>query len=273
MNDEAIGSRTFMAVTLAALCLAGVTVTSAAQAQDGVGDGTELASVRYRVSYGIVPVGTMDTTFRVGADGYTIDASFGTGGLVELIRSTEGTASASGTLVDGTVPEAFSIAYTYGDRSRAREIAFEDGTVEEATLTPPPRADDDRTPPTPDELRGAIDPASALIVRAASGTEACRRTLRVFDGRALVELAMKPSRTKPFRAGDWRGEVQVCDVVATPIAGTRESSEREIEAVRGATLALAPTPGGDTWIAVELRVPSSVGMISTRAISLDFTSD
>lgn len=240
-------------------------MASAAGAQDA-----SETSARYRVSYGIVPVGTMDATFRVDADGYAVDASFGTGGLVELVRSTEGTASASGSFEGG--PEAFSLRYSYGDRSREREIAFRGAEVADVTLTPPPRQDDDRTPPTPAELEGAVDPASALLVRAASGAEACRRTVRVFDGRTLVELALSASRTKPFRAGDWRGDVQVCDVTARPVAGAGESASREVNAVKGATLAFAPVPGGDVWIAVELRVPSSVGMVSARAVSLDFAS-
>lgn len=266
MNDHTRTTRAALtagAIRRSGLALAvALGTASAAHAED--------ASVRYRVSYGIVPVGTMDATYRIGADDYAIDASFGTGGLVELVRSTEGTASASGSFEGG--PEAFSIAYSYGDRSREREIAFRDGEVADVTLTPPPREDDDRTPPTPAELEGAVDPASALVVRAASGTEACGRTLRVFDGRTLVELALSSSRTKPFRAGSWRGDVQVCDVVATPVAGASDSASSEVEAVQGATLAFAPVPGRDAWIAVELRVPSSVGMVSARAVSLDFAS-
>ena len=226
--------------------------------------------IRYQVSYGALPVGHMDARFMLAGNGYEVDATFGSGGLVRLIRTTTGRVRSSGTLDGTTVPEAFDLAYSYGDRSRERTIEFEGGTVGTVTIEPKPRADSERTPPTEAQLKGAVDPASGLVVLAPADGEPCGRTVKVFDGRVLLELTLGASRSKPFRAGDWRGEVRICDLKARPIAGTRRSSREEIEAVRGATIALAPVPGRDAWIAVELRVPASVGMVSARAVELSF---
>ena len=113
---------------LATLALALSLPATAARAEQAT------AEVRYRVAYGAIPIGTMDTRFTLDGDDYAIDADFGTGGLVQLIRSTKGEASASGNLTEG--PDAFSLSYTYGDRSRSRAIAFEEGRVGEVEIVP-----------------------------------------------------------------------------------------------------------------------------------------
>ena len=254
-----------MAIGIAAIATVPATARAAGEGE---------VTARYRVAYGALPVGHLDAAIALGAGGdYAIEATFGTGGLVRLIRQTEGRVGATGALAGAPVPGAFDLAYSYGDRDRARSIRFDGGAVGAVEIVPPPRADDERTEPTAAELAGAIDPASALIVPAAPDEDPCRRTLRVFDGRTLVELALAPSRTKPYRADGWSGEVTVCDIAAKPIAGARRSTREEIEAVRGAEVALAPVPGRDAWIAVELRVPSSAGMVSARAVKLRFAGD
>ena len=273
MTDRTPFSPVRMAACLALAAVMGVAsygigTVPPARAQTGE---AATAQVRYRVSYGAVPLGSMDMRVRIGPDDrYDLEATFGTGGLVRLIRSTKGSVEASGTLGTTVVPASFSLAYDYGDRSRARAIAFENGEVRDVRIEPPPRADDERTPPAAAQLAGAIDPAGALLVPTPGGSDPCRRSVRVFDGRALIEVALSPSRNKPFRAGGWRGEVRVCDVAAVPVAGMRDTSREEIAAVRGASLALVPVPGAEVWIAAELRVPSSVGMVSVRAVDLSF---
>lgn len=262
---RAIGALRLAITLIAAGGLASVAVASLARAQE-----TPDARLRYRIAYGAVPVGHLDATFRVDAEGaYAVDASFGTGGLVRLIRQTEGTATARGTLHEGaSVPRAFTLAYSYGDRERTRTIGFEGGDATEVEIVP--ARDGDRRAPTPEQLQEVVDPASALLVPVSDGRAPCDRTLRVFDGRLRLDLALTPSRSKPYRADGWAGEVEVCDIVATPVAGGRASAVREIEAVEGATVALAPLPGREAWIAVELRVPTSVGMVSARAVEIDF---
>lgn len=225
------------------------------------------ASARYRVSYGSLPVGHADLNLRIADDGYEIGTAFSSGGVATILRTTEGGANARGTLgASGPSPAAFSLAYRSGDRERRRDVAFAGGGVSAANVQPPREVPN---PASAAQLVGAIDPASALVVRAPNGAAVCSRTLPLFDGRARLDLSLSSSRTKQFRADGWRGEVRVCDMRIMPVAGIRTKSLRTIEGIRDASVSFAPLPNSDAWLAVEMEVPTSFGTVSAKATRLD----
>ena len=109
-------------------------------------------------------------------------------------------------------------------------------------------------------------------MRAADSAAVCNRTIPLFDGKARLDLVLSPRRTKSFRTKGWRGEVRVCAVSLKPLAGVKPKSKREMDRIKGATVAFAPVPGTDAWMAVELTVPSSIGTVSAKATRLSFGS-
>ena len=254
----------------AATALLGIAIALPITAPAADAAGSAAASARYRISYGNIPVGHADTSVRVEANGgYGIGTTFSSGGIAKLLKTTEGRADARGSL-GGTAPtpDAFSLAYRQGDRQRSRDIAFSGGGVASVNVQP---AKPIPNPATAAQLARAIDPASALLVRAPDdGAAVCNRTVPVFDGRARLDLRMAYRTTAKFRAKGWRGKVHVCSIAMTPIAGVKPKSERAMREMRGASVAFAQLPGTDAWLAVELTVPASIGTVTARATRLDF---
>lgn len=261
---RAIGP-TAMAAAMLASAVALTAPVPSAEASAG-----SLATARYRVTYGDVPIGHVEAAVRVDpAGGYGIVSNFSSGGVARLMRETVGEVRATGSLgATAPAPSSFNLAYSQGEKHRQRALGFAGGGVSSVDVRPVKPVPN---PATAAQLHGAIDPASALLVRAPdNGAAVCNRTLPIFDGTVRLDVTMAHRTTKRFRAKGWRGNVHECAAVLNPVAGAKPKSERTMRELRGTTVSFAPIPGTDAWMAVEVTVPSSYGTVRAKATRVGF---
>ena len=240
----------------------------------GIGSAGAAASrdvdVRYRVSYGALPMGRVDANVRIDPGAYAMSARFKSGGLAKLMKKTEGNASASGAIGKaGPVPKSFKIGYRSGKKKRSRAVSFAGGAVKAASESPKRKPPKNWVPALPEHLKNAIDPASAFLVSAPGGNP-CASKARLFDGRTRIDTTMRSLGEHRFRAKGYRGTAHKCAVSVAPVAGYKpgKSAER-MRSLKGMTASFVPVPGTDLHMLVALEVPTPIGKFTAKATRLD----
>ena len=221
----------------------------------------------YRVAYGSVGVGRLDTRTRIEGDRYALDGAFSSGGVARLFSRTEGTAESEGRIAsDGLRPDSFALAYASGKKRRARRIDFDGGKVSAVRFDPPEdELPEDWVPVRAEQLVRVLDPAGGLLV--GGGGSACSRTLRAYDGEMRLDVRLTPARGRAFKVEGFEGRAEVCRLAFEPVAGYREgkSTARKMRAVRGAEAAFVRVPGTEAHQLVSLSVPTRYGKVTARA--------
>ena len=265
------GARTLVGgVRLAIAAVAAVGLLAIGVGAAGAKASTRDVDVRYRVSYGALPMGQLSANVSLAPSSYALKARFESGGLAKLMRSTKGTATASGALGKaGPQPKSFKLGYTSGKKKRARTIAFKGDTVAKAVESPKRKTPKKGWVPTkPAHLKGAVDPASAFLVQAANGNP-CGAKLKVFDGRTRVDASMKSMGEVRFKAKGFKGKARKCAVSVAPVAGYRKSEAKRVGKLKGMTASFVPVPGTDLHVLVALEVPTPIGKFTAKATKLD----
>ena len=227
--------------------------------------------VRYRVSYGVLPMGRVDANVTLDPKSYALSARFKSGGVAKLMKKTEGKASATGTLgKSGPVPKSFKLGYKSGKKKRSRAVAFKGGAVAKASESPKRKTPKTGWVPTsPADLQNAIDPASAFLVSAPKGNP-CASKLKVFDGRTRIDAAMRSLGTVKFRAKGFRGKAHKCAISIAPVAGYKKGKSAErMRALKGMTVSFIPVPGTKLHMLVAAEVPTSIGKFTAKATKVD----
>ena len=124
----------------------------------------------------------------------------------------------------GPVPTGYRMTVTGMSEPLVIDTAFDDAGPRVWSITPPPDAAylEERVPLTKADLAGAIDPLSAMFIRAATAAEACDRTLPAFTGGTRLDLVLKPGAQE---GGSTEDGVHICEVSYRPVSGHRPDSE------------------------------------------------
>ncbi|HVK90599.1 MAG TPA: DUF3108 domain-containing protein [Mycoplana sp.] len=229
------------------------------------------AEVRHLTDYSIrlsgFPVAT--ASFRSQFDGsrYSISGRMDSSGLAEILASTHGTTSVSGTVSGGKLQAArYSMSYRSGKKARAIDVTFRNGNVVSASLRPDRRRRPDNwVPVRAGDMRAVIDPISGLIIPASSNV--CSKTLPIFDGESRMDIRLVDKGSRPFSTNGFEGEVKVCGVRFVPRAGYRKG-RRDVEYLRSLTtmeIWFAKAQSVDMYAPVYVRIPTKLGPVTVSA--------
>lgn len=245
---------------LAAMSL--VTVpTNAARPADIVHD------TDYTISLAGLPIAKASFRTKLDDRRYTISGTLSSAGLADILSSTSGRTEVSGMIEsDKLVATDYSVSYQTGKKKRAIDVAFDNGNVTSATLTPqrkkPPK---NWVPVTKEDMRGVVDPLSGLIFPA--GAKVCPKTLPVFDGESRMDLKLSAKGTKPFKTEGFSGDVIVCGIQFVPKSGYRKGREdvdylRKLDSME---IWFAKSDTVQVYAPVYVRIPTKYGPVTVWA--------
>jgi hypothetical protein len=220
----------------------------------------------YRISFIGLPVARADFTAKVDGDNFTVDGQLSSAGVANIMSRTEGQTSVSGVRRgDQLQASTYLMSYTSGRKSSRTEVAFRDGSVVSAELTPEKkRTRPDWIPIADGDMRSVLDPVSGLM--APGGAKVCDRTLPIFDGETRFDVHLSQAGTQPFSTEGFAGEAIVCTARAEPKSGYH-SEHSSTEALRETNVEVwfAKNDAADLYAPVYARVPTRMGAVTITA--------
>lgn len=212
---------------LAAVALAATLYGTAAQAQ---APRTNTAPQQSRVivlEYEVQIIGlrtlTVDTVTRIDGSRYHLDMSVHNEGVLRALTAAFASRNqATGTLnPNGVVPATGYTGIAVGrDFKRTWAVRYlPDGSLDEThtNLDQP-----ENFKPTAAQKKGAVDPATGLIVAAFTPGGPCNRTIKMFDSKRRFDLVAGPASKQVLPDGFtplFSGETNTCEMRMVKIAG------------------------------------------------------
>ncbi len=241
---------------------------------------------RYTIAVAGISVGQAVWKVDVGQDRYTISANGGASGLLKVLVSGQGEATAQGLIQNGIpVPVSYLSKMTSDDEASDVKVTFEDRNVKDLVVAaPPPQLD--RVPVTDAHRKGVMDPLTALVIPMGGSSDVislgeqlsdavCKQALPIFDGRRRFDLRLaykRVDRVKTERG--YQGPVVVCTMTFHPIAGHRPSSTltKYLSEGRDMELWLAPIAGTHLAAPYKLTIANMIGAMTISATQWDTVS-
>jgi hypothetical protein len=235
---------------------------------------------QYRVTLGGLPIGNGAWVVDVTQDQYAMAVTGKASGLLQVLSSGNGHASARGTIHGGRLTSTqFSVFVKARNKTDEIKMRLAAGAVKSVSIEPPPKPPSGpRVPLTEAHKRGIIDPISAGIVPrengGALGPEVCKRTVPVFDGRQRFDLSGSFKRIEQVKSEKgYEGPVVVCAVQYTPIAGhdPERFANKFLRESRDIEVWYAPINGTRFVAVYRASVPTTFGpavMQATRFVAV-----
>jgi len=252
-------------------CLSAIAVLmpAAFPAKAAVRDAPQAFSAEYAVSIYGLTVARSRFTSRISATSFRLEGSIASAGLAAFFDDTKATTVTSGRFVkNATLPDTYSVSYTYGKKVRKTTLAFAGGKVSKVANTPPlEKRGPDWVPLAAKDLVAVTDPISAVLVRAPSLDMVCSRTIKVFDGELRADLKLSPVGTGAVDMGAYQGEAAVCSGRFVPVAGYRPGN-RSIRYLRDRSdirITFAPLGKTGIYAPIHATVGTQIGTVTFRA--------
>jgi hypothetical protein len=222
---------------------------------------------RYAATLAGVPIGRGAWIIDIGEDQYTAAASGMTTGLLQVFSNGHGSGASRGLVRgDNLIPITYASSINNDKRVEELRIVLSGGAVKEVTVDPPNVPNPERVPLTDAHRRGVLDPMSAALFRVSGSgdplsSEACRRTVPVFDGRMRFDLVLSFKRFENVQARGYQGPVAVCGVQFVPLAGyvPQRPAIKYLMAQRDIEIWLAPLAGTHVVVPFRLSLPTPFG--------------
>ena len=173
------------------------------------------------------------TTVNLGLTdkSYVINATTNTRGIWKTLVPWSNVITArGGNTPDGTIsPELARYDTIWKEKLKIVEMTFdkEHGILAKWT---PERHFDERIAPTPEQLRTAMDPLSAVAAVLAKGeARGCEGKIPAFDGRRLYNLVLHNNGKEVLeknRYSIFAGEATRCEITFEPVAGFPKKEKR-----------------------------------------------
>jgi Protein of unknown function (DUF3108) len=163
-------------------------------------------------------------------------------------------------------PAAFTFDFRSNLRAGSTKIGFSDGSVTNVTNLPPAAANPNVVPLRQQDLKGVLDPLSAILVVSRPNASPCDRRVPIFDGRERFDLIftykgeMKVSEQKPSGQPD---VAFVCRVKYLPITGHKVDPETKFMANSDSIeVVLRPVPSANMLVPYRINIPTLAGYAS-----------
>ncbi len=218
----------------------------------------------YRFSFNGFDVGTYK--FAVHYDGKTYAAT-GKTDISALFGAFKWVANFAGSGAfesQGPRPASYEMSYKTKSKVTSVKLSFAGSKVASITLAPDKRPSPETVKVKPENLQNVFDPMGAtLAVSDAGPSDACNRTIPVFDGKARYDLHLSlkgRERISEKRPSGQPRELLVCRVKYVPIAGHKPKDfinpwidYDHIE------VALRAVPTAGVYVPYRITVPSTIG--------------
>jgi len=222
----------------------------------------------YTLSFLGLPVGRVNVESRVDRKGYSIAGEASAAGLGVIFYDTTGKLTASGRFADGVQAERFRAEYRYDDKPTLVDIRFAGGNVVEVVNDPPlKKRGKDWVPIEPDDLKSAVDPIAATLVKADRLQDVCKGGARMFDGELRADLSMSFVKTGEMSIKGFEGPTVTCRLKFTPAAGYRKG-RRALEYLRTKSrimVTFAQIGETGVYAPVHATIGTQIGTITVRA--------
>ncbi len=121
------------------------------------------------------------------------------------------------------LPVSYSDYNLWNKKPKTVSMSFDNKGMISTTFVPEDH-DKNQEPVSPEQRRGSLDPASALLQMLANltVTKSCAQTVPVFDGKRRFDLIGSDNGSDELddsELGVYKGDVRLCDVTFTMIAG------------------------------------------------------
>lgn len=251
----------FRPAAAAAAGLTAIVLLSAAAAQ------AETLRIRYNISLLGLSLGAASLTGTVSPDAYRLDVSAKVTGLASALGRSTGAASASGAIVKGRLsPATYATTAANSKETRTVRMSFSGGSVSGLDVSPPFEEKPGRIPLTEDSKRNVLDPLGAVLMTVPAGqpllgSAACERAIPVFDGNTRFTITLSFKGLKKVSGKGYEGDVAVCAVRYTPIAGHRpeRKATKFMAENKNIEVWLAPLEGPRVLVPYYLSVATQIG--------------
>jgi hypothetical protein len=177
----------------------------------------------YALSFLGLRVARIDFDSRIDSERYAIEGKVASAGLGAFFYDTRGTLTARGSFKDGAQAEGFRAEYRYDKKPALVDIRFADGNVVEVVNDPPlKKRGKDWVPIGPDDLKSAVDPVTATLIKADRLEDVCKGHARMFDGELRADLTLSFVKTGEMSVRGFSGPTVTCRLKFTPAAGYRK---------------------------------------------------
>lgn len=221
-------------------------------------------NARYKLTFNGFEVGAYNFTSKYSGDTYSATGKTEISALFGAFKWT-GTFTGSGSVdKSGPRPVAYQMSYKTKKKLTSVTLGFDPAGVKTIALVPNKPPNPETIKVTPDNLKHVFDPISAtLAISNATGSDACNRTIPVFDGKARFDLRLSlkgREAIKELRPSGQPKELLICRVKYVPIAGHKPKDfEKPWIDYDHIEIALRAIPSAGIYVPYRISVPSSVG--------------
>lgn len=233
---------------------------------------------RYRLVFNGFQVGTYD--FRSNVNGKSYEAKSGTKISALFGAFTwKGSIAGSGVL-DSHIPHpvSYNMSYKSNKKTYQVKLSFDRDRVASIVTVPKKPLSPEAVKVRPEHLKDVYDPMSAVMaISNTTASEACNRTIPVFDGKARFDLKLTPKgreAIKEKRPSGQPTELLVCRVKYLPIAGHKPKDfEKPWVDYDNIEIALRPIPSAGVFVPYRITVPTTIGSAQVVADEINIKTN
>lgn len=236
-------------------------------------------NAHYKVSVAGFDLGSFTFAATVKGATYELaaDAKLSWGlGLYTWTSTTRGAGAITGETIR---PDSYKYDYKLSTRTGGVRLAFKHGDISSVEVTPKPEAEPavEITPLSPQHLKNAFDPISALLVLARKSSDnPCDKRISVFEGKQRFELVMsflRQEKIKETRPSGQPALAFVCRVRYLPVAGHKKNKATQAWADNtGMEVALRPVPSAHLLVPHRMTIPTPFGTATIMASHVEIVT-
>lgn len=179
-------------------------------------------ALNYNLFAGGLKVVDVGITYTISDQHYDIHANAKTRGMWSSLVPWRNMITARGAVSDGQItPQAARYDTAWREKLKTIELNWaEDGAL--SVISTPPQRPDGRVEATPEQMKGAMDPVSAVVAVLSRGSQGCTGSIPAFDGRRLYNLVLDNKGEEVLPQTDYNiyhGPAIRCEVTFQPVAG------------------------------------------------------
>ncbi|MGI9380671.1 MAG: DUF3108 domain-containing protein [Methyloligellaceae bacterium] len=232
-------------------------------------------SAKYLIHLSGIPIGKFFFKSNFQDRDYKLTGTVKLSAALKIILKWKGSTSATGTLTSrGPDPESFSYEFRARKKVRKVDLKFEPGTEQKFSVTPPLKTRK-RVPVSADQVAGALDPLSGLILLSARrgnfpNRKVCDQNLPIFDGKERYDLKLSYKKSARIelvgKKTRFDGRAYVCSVEYVAISGHKRKDEmvKQLNQEKGIELWLVPEPKSEMYIPALIRIPTPYGVATVK---------
>lgn len=198
---------------------------------------------------------------------YTMAFKAASAGMLDWVMKIDQTASSEGRLRDRPEAEHHRSDSDDGKKRIWVELAFTPETVEIVDAKPHPKTEETRSPIPPEQLKGAVDPLTAVLALGltASAQDKCEGKVAVFDGRRRYDTVLSDVGREDYKGPAGVRETLKCDFRFVRRGGYKAKDKRW-KGITG-TAWLQRVGDGLPYLPVRVQVETNYGTALIHMVS------